>query len=215
MSPSDHPPVKLVQKPVTTTAAADYSPTEMLSTWQYYALILMFIGSAQSGLLVIANAAPHPGQDRWKTRVFCEKRLDDCRLWRFDQCPRPGRFRAFIRTRSGGQMPIPSTTGFGGFFIGHALYYQCREHTPFIFSHRGRLLAVWRGVFRSCPPLRLTSSVQKILGVNYGLCISGLGIGVFNALDSRLYQGQYRFLFAVFLYLGSDINHSGHPLPVS
>ena len=30
----------------------------MLGTWQYYAMLLMFIASAQAGLLVIANAAP-------------------------------------------------------------------------------------------------------------------------------------------------------------
>ncbi|HMK44607.1 MAG TPA: MFS transporter, partial [Dissulfurispiraceae bacterium] len=38
--------------------AADWRPKEMLSTWQYFALVFMFIGTAQSGLLVIANAAP-------------------------------------------------------------------------------------------------------------------------------------------------------------
>jgi OFA family oxalate/formate antiporter-like MFS transporter len=30
----------------------------MLGTWQFYALVLMFVASAQSGLLVIANAKP-------------------------------------------------------------------------------------------------------------------------------------------------------------
>ena len=30
----------------------------MLRTWQFYALVFLFIGSAQSGLLVIANATP-------------------------------------------------------------------------------------------------------------------------------------------------------------
>ena len=30
----------------------------MLGTWQYYAMLFLFIASAQSGLLVIANAAP-------------------------------------------------------------------------------------------------------------------------------------------------------------
>jgi OFA family oxalate/formate antiporter-like MFS transporter len=30
----------------------------MLRTWQFYGLVFLFIGSAQSGLLVIANAAP-------------------------------------------------------------------------------------------------------------------------------------------------------------
>ena len=36
----------------------DWSPTEALKSWQLYALILMFIGSAQSGLMVISIAAP-------------------------------------------------------------------------------------------------------------------------------------------------------------
>jgi MFS transporter, OFA family, oxalate/formate antiporter len=36
----------------------DWSAPEMLRTWQFYALVFLFIGSAQSGLLVIANATP-------------------------------------------------------------------------------------------------------------------------------------------------------------
>lgn len=36
----------------------DWTAGKMLKTWQYYALVAMFIGSAQSGLLVIANATP-------------------------------------------------------------------------------------------------------------------------------------------------------------
>ncbi len=32
--------------------------SSMLRTWQFFALVLLFIGSAQSGLLVIANATP-------------------------------------------------------------------------------------------------------------------------------------------------------------
>ena len=35
----------------------DWAPADMMKTWQCYALILMFIGTTQSGLLVIANAA--------------------------------------------------------------------------------------------------------------------------------------------------------------
>ncbi len=36
----------------------DWTAGEMVRTWQFYALVFLFIGSAQSGLLVIANAAP-------------------------------------------------------------------------------------------------------------------------------------------------------------
>jgi OFA family oxalate/formate antiporter-like MFS transporter len=35
-----------------------WTPGRMLGTWQYYAMLFLFIASAQSGLLVIANAAP-------------------------------------------------------------------------------------------------------------------------------------------------------------
>jgi OFA family oxalate/formate antiporter-like MFS transporter len=36
----------------------DWSPSEIIKTWQFFALVIMFIGTTQSGLLVIANAAP-------------------------------------------------------------------------------------------------------------------------------------------------------------
>lgn len=39
------------------TAAIDWVAGDMMKTWQYYALVIMFIGSTQSGLLIIANAA--------------------------------------------------------------------------------------------------------------------------------------------------------------
>ncbi|MDR0477268.1 MAG: OFA family MFS transporter [Desulfobulbaceae bacterium] len=44
------------------TATADWAPSEMLGKWQFYALVLLFIGSAQSGLLIIGNAAPILGK---------------------------------------------------------------------------------------------------------------------------------------------------------
>ena len=36
----------------------DRSAGEMLRTWQFYVLVFLFVASAQSGLLVIGNAAP-------------------------------------------------------------------------------------------------------------------------------------------------------------
>ncbi len=36
----------------------EWRAPEMLRTWQYYALVFLFIGSAQAGQLVITNAAP-------------------------------------------------------------------------------------------------------------------------------------------------------------
>ncbi|MDB5306754.1 MAG: yhjX 1 [Gemmataceae bacterium] len=38
--------------------ALDRTAPEMLGTWQFFALVFLFVGSAQAGLLVIANATP-------------------------------------------------------------------------------------------------------------------------------------------------------------
>ena len=40
-----------------TLTVVDWVAKDMVKTWQYYALVIMFIGTTQSGLLVIANAA--------------------------------------------------------------------------------------------------------------------------------------------------------------
>lgn len=50
------PPASAESK--TTLTRVDWTAPEMLRTWQFYGLVFLFIGSAQSGLLVIANAAP-------------------------------------------------------------------------------------------------------------------------------------------------------------
>ncbi len=49
------PPASSVTKP---TTGPDHSAGEMLKTWQFYALVFLFVASAQSGLLVINNAVP-------------------------------------------------------------------------------------------------------------------------------------------------------------
>ncbi len=36
----------------------DWAPSEIIKTWQFYALVLMFIGTTQSGLMIISIAAP-------------------------------------------------------------------------------------------------------------------------------------------------------------
>jgi OFA family oxalate/formate antiporter-like MFS transporter len=38
--------------------AIDWAPSEIFKTWQFYALVWLFIATTQSGLLIIANAAP-------------------------------------------------------------------------------------------------------------------------------------------------------------
>lgn len=42
--------------------AIDWAPAEIVKTWQFYALVWLFIATTQSGLLIIANAAPILGK---------------------------------------------------------------------------------------------------------------------------------------------------------
>lgn len=46
------------QKERTGLTQVDWPARDMVRTWQFYGLVFLFMGSAQSGLLVIANAAP-------------------------------------------------------------------------------------------------------------------------------------------------------------
>jgi OFA family oxalate/formate antiporter-like MFS transporter len=42
----------------TALTTVDWAASDMIKTWQFFALVLMFIGTTQSGLLIIAFAAP-------------------------------------------------------------------------------------------------------------------------------------------------------------
>ena len=42
----------------TALTTVDWAASDMMKTWQFFALVLMFIGTTQSGLLIIAFAAP-------------------------------------------------------------------------------------------------------------------------------------------------------------
>jgi MFS transporter, OFA family, oxalate/formate antiporter len=53
------PPVKAGGAPAKAAGTIiDWAPSEAAKTWQLYALIFLFIGTTQSGLMIIANAAP-------------------------------------------------------------------------------------------------------------------------------------------------------------
>ncbi len=50
-------PPAVAGAPAKALTTVDWVAGDMVKTWQYYALVIMFIGTTQSGLLVIANAA--------------------------------------------------------------------------------------------------------------------------------------------------------------
>jgi MFS transporter, OFA family, oxalate/formate antiporter len=52
------PPEPSVAAGPTIRSQVDWPAAAIVKTWQFYALVFLFVGSAQSGLLVIANATP-------------------------------------------------------------------------------------------------------------------------------------------------------------
>ncbi len=63
-------------------ATEEWSAASMLGTWQFYAMLFLFVASAQSGLLVIANAAPILNQTAQGVGFLAAKRLVAGVVWR-------------------------------------------------------------------------------------------------------------------------------------
>jgi OFA family oxalate/formate antiporter-like MFS transporter len=171
------PPVRTVaSKRPAATPAADWKPGEILGTWQAYALILMFIGSAQSGLLVIANAAPILGKTAGKLEFFVAN--------------------AWILASFGGLINASGRIGTGLYSdkIGRGNAYTvngivsavCLLATPFVMKIQSIPLlflvlgiAYWQygGGLALMPAFTADFFGTKNLGMNYGIVFLGWGFG--------------------------------------
>lgn len=168
-------PGKAAKQPVTTWSE-DYRPTEMMGRWQYYALVLMFIGSAQSGLLVIANAAPILAKTAGKLEFFAQN--------------------AWIIAAYGGLINALGRVGSGLYSdkIGRKNAYTLNltvsavfllatpfiirwENIPLLFLATG--VAYWQygGGLSIMPAFTADFFGSKNLGVNYGFVFLGWGLG--------------------------------------
>lgn len=182
------PPADKASAKPATTAAADYTPTEMLSKWQYYALLLMFVGSAQSGLLVIANAAPLLAKTAGKLEFFARN------AWII--AAYGGLINALGRVGSGmysdkigrGNAYTVNLLVSAVFLLATPFIIQA-ESIPLLFLATG--VAYWQyggGTFDYARLYGRLFRFQKLRG-QLRAGIPRMGIGFFNAFDCRLYQG--------------------------
>ncbi len=196
--PVGPPPGKASSKPVT-TAAADYTPTEMLSKWQYYALLLMFIGSAQSGLLVIANAAPLLAKTAGKLEFFARN------AWII--AAYGGLINALGRVGSGlysdkigrGNAYTVNLLVSAVFLLATPFIIQA-ESIPLLFLATG--VAYWQygGGLSIMPAFTADYFGSKNLGVNYGLVFLGWGLGFLMPLIAGYIKdstGSYSLSFYI------------------
>jgi MFS transporter, OFA family, oxalate/formate antiporter len=162
----------------TATARVDWDAREMVKTWQFYALVFLFIGSAQSGLLVIANAAPMLNRTASSLAFFAAN--------------------AWVLSSFGGLVNAGGRVGTGLYSdrIGRANAYlangvvsaaclflmptvMASGSVPLLFLAVG--VAYWQygGGLALMPALTADYFGPRNLGFNYGLVFIGWGVAFF------------------------------------
>ncbi|MGA3113842.1 MAG: MFS transporter [Syntrophobacteraceae bacterium] len=154
--------------------AWDWSVSEMAKTWQFYALVLMFIGTTQSGLLIIAFAsplaAPLLGAMAW-TLVSFGGAVNAC-----------GRVGTGLYSDKIGRT--------NAYTLNCLVSALCLFAMPAIIGMKSVLLlfiavgiAYWQygGGLALMPSFTADFFGPKNLGFNYGLVFIGWGLGFFMA----------------------------------
>ncbi|MCL4501543.1 MAG: MFS transporter [Deltaproteobacteria bacterium] len=158
----------------------DWAPTDMMKTWQFFALVFMFIGTTQSGLLVIANAAGLLATTAKAIPFFAAN--------------------AWILASYGGLVNAAGRVGTGMYSDkigrGNAYALNCiisaiclflmpsiigAKSVFFLFIAVG--IAFWQygGGLALMPSFTADFFGPKNLGMNYGLVFIGWGLGFFMA----------------------------------
>ena len=162
-----------------TSAGRDFTTRQMLGTWQYYALVLLFVGSAQSGLLVIADATPilkaaakdvpFLVQNAWLLACFGGFVNASGRVGTGGYSDRLGRLNAYA--------------------LNGLLAVACLVATPAVIEARNVPLlflvvgvAFWQygGGLSLLPALTADFFGAKNLGTNYGFVFLGWGLAFFG-----------------------------------
>jgi OFA family oxalate/formate antiporter-like MFS transporter len=180
------PPAGYVAPTIGTSVATkgstitNWEPSEILKTWQFYALVLMFIFTTQSGLLIIANAAGLLAKTGAKIPFFAAN--------------------AWLLVSYGGFVNASGRVGTGFYSdkIGRLNAYclncgisaLCLFALPSIIDSQNILLlflavgvAYWQygGGLSLMPSFTADFYGPKNLGMNYGLVFIGWGLGFFMA----------------------------------
>jgi len=156
----------------------DFAAREMLRTWQFYALVFLFVGSAQSGLLVIANAKKLLASAAGSTGFFAQN--------------------AWLLATFGGFVNAAGRIGTGRYSdrIGRLRAYAfngvvsaaCLFAAPWVIGEKSvwLLFAVigvmfWQygGTLALMPAVTADYYGSKNLGLNYGLVFVGWGVAFF------------------------------------
>ncbi|MDY3558993.1 MFS transporter [Gemmata sp. JC673] len=158
--------------------ARDFGATQMLATWQFYLLVFLFVGSAQSGLLVIANAksflndAAEKGsyfaRNGWVLVTFIGAVNALGRVGTGQYSDRVGRLNAYALNGIVSAVCLLATP----WVIGE-------KNVAFLFVVIGVMAWQYGGTLAVLPAVTADYYGPKNLGLNYGLVFTGWGIAFF------------------------------------
>ena len=174
------PKVKATAKQMAASTTRNWNASEMLKTWQFFALVFMFMLTTQSGLLIIANAKG--------LMVQAGKNIPFLAA------------NAWILVSFGGFINAAGRVGTGSYSdkIGRVNAYTincaisaiCLFSLPFVIAMQNVVLlflvvgiAYWQygGGLALLPSFTADFYGPKNLGFNYGLVFLGWGLGFFMA----------------------------------
>jgi MFS transporter, OFA family, oxalate/formate antiporter len=159
-------------------AANDFGAKRMLSTWQFYALVFLFIGSAQSGLLVIANAKTLLTDAAGKTGFFAENAwLLVTFIGVVNALGRVGTGRYSDRI---GRLNAYAINGVvSAACLLAAPWGIAEKNVLLLFALIGVMAWQYGGTLAVMPAVTADYYGPKNLGLNYGLVFVGWGIAFF------------------------------------
>jgi OFA family oxalate/formate antiporter-like MFS transporter len=159
----------------------DWNAYEMLKTWQFAALVFLFIGSAQSGLLVIANAKSLLSNAAGSTGFFAEN------AWLLATFG--GFVNAFGRIGTGrysdriGRLNAYALNGVvSAACLFAAPWVVAQQNVALLFAIIGVMFWQYGGTLALMPAITADYFGPKNLGLNYGLVFIGWGIAFFVPL---------------------------------
>jgi MFS transporter, OFA family, oxalate/formate antiporter len=167
-------------KKAAATTGKDWSAGDMMKSWQFYALVVLFIGSTQSGLMIIANATGILNSAASGIPFFAAN--------------------AWILASYGGLVNASGRVATGlysdkigrnnAYTLNCAISALCLAAMPTVIASKNILLlfivvgvAYWQygGGLSLLPSYTADFYGAKNLGVNYGLVFLGWGLGFFMA----------------------------------
>jgi OFA family oxalate/formate antiporter-like MFS transporter len=170
--------VQPTASPSSPAVGTDFGAKRMLGTWQFYALVFLFIGSAQSGLLVIANAktfltdtAGTSGffaTNAWLLATFIGVVNALGRVGTGRYSDRIGRLNAYALNGL-----ISAACLFA------APWVLAEKNVALLFAIIGAMAWQYGGTLAVMPALTADFYGSKNLGLNYGLVFVGWGVAFF------------------------------------